>query len=79
MVTNLPFLTCLRNIIQYLCWLQNFIFSKSVQYDAENVEFKFSLLRRHLKRAETLFQRIEKQAVILTWDEALYSKAQIVK
>ena len=59
MATKLPFLTWPRNIIHYLCCLQNFIFLKSVQYiksygllymyDAEKVEFKFSRLRRHLK------------------------------
>ena len=32
MVTKLPFYTWPRNIIHYLCSLQNFIFWKSVQY-----------------------------------------------
>ena len=40
---------------------------------------EFNNLYTVLKRAEALFRRIGQQAVILTWDEALYSKAQIVK
>ena len=31
------------------------------------------------KRAEALFRRIGQEMIILTWDEALYSKAQIIK
>ena len=31
------------------------------------------------KRAEALFGRIGQEMIILTWDEALYSKAQIIK
>ena len=33
MVKKLPFFTWPRNIIHYLCCLQNFIFLKSVQYN----------------------------------------------
>ena len=40
---------------------------------------EFNTVYTVLKRAEALFRRIGQQAVILTWDEALYSKAQIVK
>ena len=40
---------------------------------------EFNTVYTVLKRAEELFQRIGQQAVILTWDEALYSKEQIVK
>ena len=32
-----------------------------------------------LKRADSMFQRLGQSEVILTWDEALYSKAQIIK
>ena len=32
-----------------------------------------------LKRAQSMFRRLGQTAVILTWDEALYSKARIVK
>ena len=32
-----------------------------------------------LKRAYSMFQRLGQSEVILTWDEALYSKAQIIK
>ena len=32
-----------------------------------------------LKRAEALFRRIGQEMIILTWDEALYPKAQIIK
>ena len=32
-----------------------------------------------IKRAESMFTRLGQTVVILTWDEALYSKAQIVK
>ena len=33
-----------------------------------------------LKRAESIFQRLRQQVEVnLTWDEALYSKAQIIK
>ena len=32
-----------------------------------------------LKRADSMFQRSGQSEVILAWDEALYSKAQIIK
>ena len=32
-----------------------------------------------LKRADSMFQRLGQSEVILMWDEALYSKAQIIK
>ena len=59
MVTKQPFSTWLQNIIHYLCCLKNLIFLKSVQYiksyghlndNAENIEFKFSRVRRHLNQ-----------------------------
>ena len=39
----------------------------------------FNTVHTVLKRAEELFRRIGKEMIILTWDEALYSKAQIIK
>ena len=39
----------------------------------------FNTVYTVLKRAEELFRRIGQEMIILTWDEALYSKAQIIK
>ena len=39
----------------------------------------FNTVYTVLKRAEALFRRIGQEMIILTWDEALYSKAQIIK
>ena len=39
----------------------------------------FNTVYTVLEREETLFGRIEEELIILTWDEALYSKAQIIK
>ena len=40
---------------------------------------EFNTVYTVLKKAEAIFRRTGQQAVILTWDEALYSKGQIVK
>ena len=39
----------------------------------------FNTVYTVLKRAQSMFRRLGQTVVILTWDEALYSKAQIVK
>ena len=39
----------------------------------------FNTVYTVLKTAESMFQRLRQQVVILTWDEELYSKAQIIK
>ena len=39
----------------------------------------FNTVYTVLKRAEALFRRIGQQLFIITWGEALYSKAQIIK
>ena len=39
----------------------------------------FNTVYTVLKRAETLFTRAWQEMIILTWDKALYSKAQIIK
>ena len=39
----------------------------------------FNTVYTVLKRAKALFRRIGQEMIILTWDEASYSKAQIIK